>query len=99
MSEENKKEPSPYFPNSNNLPPKQKVVTGQIIPKLLVGNMLENFNLLHSGDECPPCERIYVQSMVCAFSNLGLPPYLIQHIVDEWMRQIRANPPGFTKEK
>lgn len=73
---------------------RQPIQTQVSVPKI-AADLLESFAYTHEEGECLGCERMYVTAVVAAYEAIGLPTQLIQDVVNEWMVQIRKNPPAF----
>ena len=102
MKDEDKNQPSPYFPDSKKIP-KTEVKQGQVVPNLFVGYMLDSFKSIHKGQEYDAgelllYEEVYVQGMVSALLGLNVPTEFVQIIINEWEKQIRENPPDLLKQ-
>jgi len=110
MSEPEKKIPS-YSPEQLGLAKKQalqrpnvreEVFGGQFIPKEVARKMLRDFVLIHNKFEKEqqkhiPCEALWVHSFLSLMEAMGFPPMVGEDVVNEWMIQIRQNPPDFFK--
>lgn len=103
MPNEEKKEPSPYFPSTNDIvakkPTQNAVYGGEIIPAKIAIKMLNDFKSTHLTGVCPPCEATFVFGAVSVLESIGFPKYLIQDILNEWQKMIKISPPDFLGPK